>query len=195
MPQTKAKKKTAPEKLTGWRRFVFAYREIPNKKPYIEFFTAVLSIPVLLTVILLNVNSLRQDKKATTPTPQPEKIFVTVADSGKTVTTSTGPCKAGLGDISIDSPDENDVVTDNPVTMDINYEQGSYCEAVWSYRVNGGKWSDYDDKSVALYNLPQGKIKFELRVKSVVNSATRNLTRSFVYQGDSDQKVGSSSAN
>lgn len=182
------------------------YRDIPNKKPYIEFFTALLSIPVLLTVILLNLNSLRTDKTATTaaPTPAstaPEKIYVTVPQQ-QTVLQPTKapsqPCTPGIGQVTIASPSENQVVTDNPTLVTITYDNQGFCEVVWAYRVNGGNWSDYDNNSISLYNLPQGQIKLELKIKSVVNSDTDSLTRNFTYKGTSivpTAPVASSSAN
>ena len=76
-------------------------------------------------------------------------------------------------------------MSDNPVEIDISYDNSQYCGAAWSYRVNDGGWSGYDDRSVALYNLPKGAVKFELRVKSIVGSDTTSLTRNFTYNGQS----------
>lgn len=163
-----------------------SYKEIPNKKPYIEFFAALLTIPVLLTVILLNLNSLKGNKDDKASNPVTEKIYVTVpTDTKTTPNPSQGPCVEGIGNISITSPEEDEIVTDNPVLIRIDYKKGKYCEAVWSYRINSGKWSDYDDKSIALYQLPKGDVKLELRVKSIVSAETETLTRKFVYQGES----------
>ena len=167
------------------------YKDIPNKKPYIEFFAALLSIPVLLTVILLNLSSLRSDKNNKTSAPTPasaEKIYVNMPGQNTTTQVSktpSEPCTPGIGQVTISSPDENEIVTDNPVAVNVNYKNNGFCEIVWSYRINGGSWSDYDDKSIALYNLPQGNIKLDLRVKSVVNSDSDALTRNFTYKGNS----------
>ena len=49
------------EKTKRW------YRALPDKKRYLEFITALLTIPVLLTVAISNVMNLRQNKA--TPTP------------------------------------------------------------------------------------------------------------------------------
>lgn len=181
------------------KKIAHHYRDIPNKKPYLEFFTAILSIPVLLTVIILNLNSLRGDKNKTTAptnTNTIEKIYVTgTAEKG---TAATEPCTPGIGTIAITSPEENETVMDNPVYVSIAYKKGSYCEVVWSYRINNGKWSDYDNNSIALYNPPPGAIKFDLRVKSIVNSDTDALTRNFIYRGTSvipTGPVSSTSAN
>ncbi len=174
------------------------YKDIPNKKPYIEFFAALLTIPVLLTVILLNLNSLKGNKDTKAPAPvTQERVYVTIpGQSANTQVTKapSEPCKPGIGQVTIASPDENETVTDNPVQVSITYKNGGFCEVVWSYRINGGQWSSYDDASVALYNPPQGAIKLDLRIKSVVNSETDSLTRNFTYKGSSTPSA-SSSAN
>lgn len=53
------------EKLKRW------YRAMPDKKRYLEFVTALLTIPVLLTVMISNILSLQQKNAAPTPTPTP----------------------------------------------------------------------------------------------------------------------------
>jgi hypothetical protein len=131
-----------------------------------------------------------------TTNKSPEKIFITVpgSSSEQPVTNSSGtsgsltvqsPCKKELGPVAITDPSEKDVVIDNPVAITISYDDTMYCAAVWSYRINGGSWSDYDNKSIALYNLPQGNIKLDLKVKSVVANQEQSLTRNFVYKGSS----------
>lgn len=163
-----------------WNNFKRSVKEFHTKKPHLEFFTALLTIPVLLTVIILNLNNLRQEDKKT---DEPRQVIVTqIPNTTQTIVTKA-TCEPGIGDISIESPDENEEVSDNPVNVDINYDAGEFCSVVWSYRVNNGGWSNYDDRSIALYNLPNGNVKFELRVKSVVNNQQKNLTRNFVYSG------------
>ncbi|MBI4097624.1 MAG: hypothetical protein HY426_01140 [Candidatus Levybacteria bacterium] len=168
--------------LNSWSRMKKSIKEFHTKKPHIEFFTALLTIPVLLTVIILNLNNLKGSEEK--ETPKNETIVITQsAPQEKEVIVTKEACKAGIGDISISSPDENEEVKDNPIMVDIDYDAGEYCAAVWSYRVNNGGWSNYDDRSIALYNLPNGNIKLELRVKSVVGNSQKTLTRNFVYSG------------
>lgn len=175
------------KKLTSTKR---GLKEFHTKKPHIEFFTALLTVPVLLTVIILNVNNLRNENKDKETEKEPEKsqtIVITQPANNNTetkeVVVTKEACEPGIGEISIAFPEEGENVKDNPVDVDIDYDAGDYCEVVWSYRINGGNWSSYDDRSIALYNLPNGEIKFDLRVKSVVNSDTENLTRTFSYSG------------
>ena len=198
--EKKTKKVEAPKKPHGvLKRVALSYRSIPNKKPYVEFLTALLSVPVLLTVILINLNALRGDKaKTPTPTPAVQKIYVTTAPGSsnpEAANPTTEDCKKQVGPIAITSPDEGETITDNPTYVNIKYDQESYCSVVWSYRINGGNWSDYDDNSIALYDLPNGNVKFELRVKSLASNDNKSLTRNFIYKGHSDTKTSSSSGN
>jgi len=179
-----------------------SYKSLPDKKQYIEVFTAALTVPVLLTVIIINLNNLRSTSKPTQVTPVPvqdRQIIVNYPTaSANTIVTQppSGACKQGIGPISIDYPNENEIITDNPVQIDINYIRGDYCAVVWSYRINDGKFSGYDDKSIALYNPPQGTIRFQLKVKSIVTGEEKILTRVFMYKGAFDTSpTASSSAN
>jgi hypothetical protein len=175
----KKKKKNIPQRIV-------------KKKPYFELATAFLSIPVLITVLLLNVTSLKSINNKPTPTPEPvpnQRSFYAspVGTSHNSATPSvaanTSPCKKALGPVTISDPGENDTVTNNPVTITIQYDDSTYCGAAWSYRINGSSWSGYDDRSVALYNLPRGQITFELRVKSIVTTDETTITRHFNYNG------------
>jgi hypothetical protein len=165
-----------------------------------------LSIPVLITVIILNFTNLKNIGKPT-PTPTPD---VTIeAPNGKagdfysapiekenkpTDTTPQSPCTEELGPVTITSPSEGDTVNSNPVEVDISYDDTTYCAAVWSYRINGGSWSEYDDRSVALYNLPNGPITFDLKAKSIIGAGDVTLTRSFIYNGQSTVPTTASSS-
>jgi hypothetical protein len=192
----------------------YSYRSLPDKKQYVEFFTAVLTVPVLLTVILLNMNNLKNvgkaEEKNPEPTPVREVIYVSPKNSGliqssrveaaETNTpypTQSEACKKELGPVEIRTPQEGEMIKDNPVTVIVDYKSGEYCAAVWSYRINGGKWSEYDDKSFALYNLPAGTIILEIKVKSIVNGSEKQLKRTFTYEPavDSSVRTASASAN
>lgn len=186
------------------RKVRYSYRALPDKKQYVEFFTAALTVPMLLTVIIINLNNLNHNKTTTpTPTPTQERpIVVNVPKSGDKVViqpTSTQPtdssCIKKIAPISIDYPEENETVSDSPLQININYEQGDYCSSVWAYRINDGKFSDYDDKSIALYNVPSGTIRFQLKVKSLVTGETKMLSRTFNYIGSQLTPTASESAN
>lgn len=158
------------------------FKEFHTKKPHLEFFTALLTIPMLLTVLALNLNNLKGEDKKNEANPTPIVINQGNTTEREVIVTKAA-CEPGLGEFSITSPSEDDEVSDNPVMVDVNYDSSEYCEAVWSYRISGGRWSDYDDRSIALYNLNNGNIKLDIRVKSVVNSEQETYTRNFVYSG------------
>lgn len=182
------------KKLTLGERFRKWYKSLPESKKYIEFLSAILAIPVLLTVLLLNYNNLKGNNK-TSPTPIPQAknsvtiIPVTIDKDATPSPTSTPACKKEVGPIEITSPTEDQNVTQSPVCFNIEYKDESYCSVVWSYRIDSGAWSEYTDKSICLYNLSNGSHKFELKVKSVSSDDQTQLVRNFNYQGSNNPTV------
>lgn len=171
------------------------YQNLPEKKKYIEFFSAILSLPVLITVIMLNLNNLNNiNKKTDLPQPSPTIPVVVVENKSPTIQSQITPtetpivastpeaCKKEIGPIEIISPQENEIITSDPVDIDIVYNKSVYCSVVWSYRIDGGNWSDYTDKSISLYNLTPGNKKLEVRVKSIASGDEIILRKSFTYQ-------------
>ena len=61
-PMAQIMQPTVLEKIKKW------YRNLPDKKRYLEFITALLTIPVLLTVLWSNLNNLQQKGAVPTPT-------------------------------------------------------------------------------------------------------------------------------
>ncbi|MCL4417482.1 MAG: hypothetical protein M1365_12460 [Actinobacteria bacterium] len=113
----------------------------------------------------------------------------------KTAITPIANCKKTVGPISISYPSEGETVSDNPVCITIKYDDPNYCSVVWSYRINNNTWSDYSNNSACLYNLSKGEVKFDLRIQSTVSQdQTKSLSRTFNYQGTSEENVASPSA-
>lgn len=175
------------EKLRKW------YRGLPDKKRYLEFITAFLTIPVLLTVLLSNVSNLQNQKKAeTTPTPgitnattptakptaAPEKPLGT-----SPTTTPAAQCTPGVGPMEIVYPEENATLSEDPICLDIPRVSGNYCAVVWSYRINGSNWSNYTDREVCMYGLTPGTKQLDLRIKSIVSGEEKILRRTFTVAG------------
>lgn len=196
---------TMQEKKNFFSRFIRFYKGLPEKKQYVEFFTAILTVPVLLTVIILNVSSLQRVDQTKNQKPDPTpKIIITIPDQTRTKpnsvdtsnntarTTPVEVCKKEIGPVDITSPQDGDTVTDNPLIVTIERQNDGYCAVVWSYRINNGRWSDYDDKSIAIYNPPKGQISLELRIKSVVTGQEKILTRKFNYDGNVDTTASTS---
>jgi hypothetical protein len=195
--------------ITNW------YRGLPEKKKYIEVLTAFLTVPVLLTVIVNNINAFRskqetseQKNEAVTPTTENGRVTVIPIEIYRDVPTATGfseppatiespstpqgSCKPEVGSFDIVSPIEGQVVSTNPVTVTVRYEKEGYCAVLWSYRINGGMWSDYDDKSIALYHLDSGPKVLEVKAKSIVSSEEKLVERSFIYESSNGISISPS---
>ena len=175
------------------------YRALPEKKQYVEFVTAVLSVPVMLTVIILNLNNLTQQKntaqkETTSGKVTPIQIVIT-GEKSYTLPIDTQPtnsptptstsCIKEVGPVLILSPRENEVVTKDPVCITIS-TQSNYCPTVWSYRLNEGDWSDATDKNICLHNLTNGTKTIQFKIKSSSSNDEVTLQRSFVYQGNTE---------
>lgn len=63
---------TVVQRLKNW------YRALPEKKAYLEFLAAFLTIPVLITVILLNINNLNSQKAAKNAIPTPATTIINI---------------------------------------------------------------------------------------------------------------------
>ena len=185
-------------------RIVAWYRKLPEKKHHFEFITAVLSVPVMLTVIILNLNNLTQQKNTNQKQTTSEKIVpiqvvitgekqntpsetpvATATQSASIPSATPASCIKEVGIVSIASPRENEVVTKDPVCMTIATQSG-YCSVNWSYRLDDGNWSDYSDKNICLHNLTNGNKTLQLKIRSSASSDEVTLQRSFIYQGNNE---------
>jgi hypothetical protein len=161
------------------------------KKHHVEYVTGLISVPVLLTAIALNIINLQNNThKVQNPTPTETQKPIIVEISGtqekQPAPTDVPSCKQEVGPISISYPQEGATVDDNPVCVNIKYTSTSYCSVVWSYKINDGPWSDYNSNSPCLYNVPSGDVKFSLRVQSTVSQDTATLERNFIYKSASN---------
>ncbi len=181
-------------RLSAW------YEKLPDKKKHVEFITALLSVPVMVTVIILNLNNLQQSKNATSKQASPTTAPIQVVITGETGTKQPPPpsptsfvsvsptpsptltqCKQEIGPVTILSPQEGEIVTTDPVCITITTDS-SYCPITWSYSLNGGTWSTYTDKNICLYNLDGGNKTIQLKVKSTASDQVIELQRSFIYK-------------
>lgn len=196
--------KSLAEKIKAW------YRNLPEKKKYIEFITAVLSVPVLLTVIILNLNNLNLQKNSTQKTTDekitPIQVIITDEKQDKknfpsfspspssypsptiTPTPTQTSCIKEVGPVSILSPLENEVVTENPVCITVS-TQANYCPVVLSYSLNDNNWSDYSDKDICLYGLSNGNKVVQVKIKSNSSDDVITLQRSFVYKSSDEVTI------
>lgn len=172
------------------------FRNLPDKKKYLELITAFLTIPVLLTVLLTNLSRIQDDKKnamQNTPTlsvPTKEIVIREVITTTPVPTSEEEkPCIPQIGPVSIQNPTENSIVSDNPFSIIMSYTDGSYCPVVWSYRINNSSWSTYTDKSIDIYNVDRGEKKLEVRIRSTVSKEEKILVQNFTYDPPENKVV------
>ncbi len=169
--------------------------KIINKKHFLDFLIAIISIPVMLTLLINNVINLQEKNKneAETTTTTVQQIIIRDNQNPNTLPkekeektpTPAENCKKEIGPISISSPKEGEEVNDNPVCINIKHDRENYCTVVWSYRINNGSWSEYSSNSVCLYDVPDGEVNFDLRVQSTVSDDQETLSRIFMYKNES----------
>jgi hypothetical protein len=185
------------------KRLKRSISQLPNKKQYLELFTAALSIPLMITVLMLNVGNLRQNKTTPLQTPiistSPVALNSTptvspVPSVPITANPSNPVCTKEVGPVKISLPEEGSIVIENPVCIEIQRPTGNYCEVAWSYRINTDPWSSYTDSTVCLYSLTPGKKRLEVRVKSIASSDQTLLQRTFTVQ-EQPTPEATSSAN
>jgi hypothetical protein len=189
------------KKISKW------FHHLPDRKRYFDLVAGVLGIPALILVIILNYNNLQSNKKPTTPAPTPVQTSTTpiIIQTGPSGAHNTGSsdnsipsstaCKKQIGPISISYPQEGATISDNPLNIIIKYDDTDYCSVVWSYRINGGQWSDYSSNSIALYNMPSGNITLDLRVQSTVSQDQSMITRHFTYNGSNNNPTPSQASS
>lgn len=168
------------------------FARVRLRKMHLDYLAGILSIPVLVTAIIINWGNLTHSSsvpKAATPTPQ-----VIIVNQKSAPVSPSAVCQKTVGPISITSPTEGQTVNTNPVCITISYTNPNYCSVVWSYSINNGSWSDYNSNSPCLYNVPGGTVSFSLRVQSTVSNDTKTITRNFTYTGGATPTVTPTSA-
>jgi len=182
------------------------YSNLPDKKKYFELMTAMLSVPMILTVIIVNLNSINRNKQTTTTaavTTAPVQIIVESPATGsgninppsndkqpKTTITPTPTlnltptsttCKQGVGTVEISSPQEDEVITSDNVCISISTDS-DYCGVSWAYKLDDGDWSNFTNQDICLYNLSVGEKSLQVKIKSDVVDKTVTLARNFIYK-------------
>jgi len=169
----------------------------PQIKSHLDALVALLTILLTITVLVQNWRNLHStpqnipsSKSANNTTGRTIIVQATATPpQNKTITSAptlpSESCQKGIGPISIDSPQEGQNVSSNPICISISYQQGDYCSVVWSYSINSNSYSNYANDEPCFYNLPSGKVTFNLKVKSLVSSDTTTLERDFNYSSSS----------
>jgi hypothetical protein len=175
------------------------FGKLLDKKRYLEFLTALLSVPVLITVLFLNYSNI-QDRKKTTLDTQIQPIITIVqqgtSEKKEPSPTETAECLPEIGGITIDTPQEGASISSNPLAINIERVQDGekYCSIVWSYRINSGNWSDFSDKDISIFNMESGEKTLELKIKSIVSGEEKNITRKFTYKNTQEVPTPTPSA-
>lgn len=178
------------------KKFKKWLKQAPERKVYIEVITAVLTVPVMITVLITNFNNLSAKKEAATPNePTKQEIILREIPSNNQAPLTNAnekqpepvkdTCKEEIGPLTILYPQEDQAVEENPVNIIIRYDDKTYCSVVWSYRINNGPWSEYSSNSIALYDMPSGEKKIDLRIQSTVSQEQELISRSFTYNNSS----------
>lgn len=194
-----SEEKPVIERIRRW------YRGLPDKKRYLEFVTALLTIPVLLTVLLGNLSNIQKQKTAdTTPTPSvtttvavthtPSPRLQNTEGTQSPTPTTVAACIREVGPMEILYPEENVTISENPVCLELSKQKPQYCAVVWSYRINGSSWSAYTDRAICMYGLDAGRKTLDLRIKSIASGDEVILKRTFTVLGDPTPTQATSSA-
>jgi hypothetical protein len=184
-------------------RLVRWYRKLPEGKKYAEFITALLSVPVMITVIILNMNNLNQSKQnalKVVPTTAPIEVVITTAMQkpdnrglqpqnnltptlipSPTITPTLVQCKKEVGPVDVIAPQEGQIISNNNFCIKIA-TNSSYCASTLAYQLDNGNWSDYTAGSICLYNLSSGNHTLQLKVKNTESEDIVTLKRNFIYQ-------------
>ena len=185
------------------------YQNLPDKKKYLELFSAALTIPMLLTVIIINLNNINSQKKTSNTstssnTITPIQIVITGSEQDNktlpptknpslnpTITPTTTPtptssptsvsCIQEIGPIEILSPQEGEIITTDHVCLNISTDS-KYCPLVWSYKLDSGNWSEFNSNDICLYNLDNGSKQLQIQFKNTSTNKTITLARNFTYQ-------------
>ena len=188
-------------KIKNW------YQALPDKKRHVELITALLSVPMMTTVILVNLNNIKAQKNKTESSNSITPIQVIVdSQTPNTATaseiinkitptpTATKPeCKKDIGPIEILSPQESEIVTTSNVCINISTDP-KYCPVTWSYRLGTDNWSDFNNNDICLYNLTSGKKQLQIKIKSTVTDKIITIERNFTYQNSNTTPTSSPSA-
>src|SRR3989338_7179157 len=157
---------TITERIQKW------WKNLPEKKKYLEIVTALLSIPVLATAIILNLNSL--NRKDVTGPQQPTQNQQSAQNGGvtlvpaevrnQTATPTTVSCRKEVGPVDVVYPKENQTVSDSPLCIDIAQKSADYCSVQWSFKLNDGQLSAFTNSQFCFSNLSSGPQKLQVRV-------------------------------
>ena len=174
-----------------------------DKKKLIDLTIGFLTIPSLITLLILNLNNLKQSKVDTgdkTANNQEKTIIIqNQPTSSQSTDNNNSPkpspivfpspgenCNPNPDSIQIVYPKENQTVHDNPfcVTMKIDEDDNS-CPLEWAYSVNHTPLSAWSSEPICFYDLKNGKVNLKIVVKNKKSGLTKDYEVNFLYQDES----------
>lgn len=167
---------------------------LPEKKKYLEIVTALLSIPVLATAILLNLGSLKNKDANNKPSQSGSVTVIPVEFKDKGVSPTSQQCKKEVGPVEIVYPKEDQTISENLVCIEIAQKSGDYCSVEWSFKLDDGERSAFTNKQFCFNNLSIGKHVLEVVVRSTVSQDQTLLERNFNYKSSSTPTPATTSA-
>ena len=170
-----------------------SYANLPDKKKWIDLLVALLTVPVLVTVIVANLNNIKKkDEVKSEPVPTPQIVVELPREREATPTpspispspTATGVnCSGEVSPWEIKKPAEGETVKADPVVVEIEFTKDKeYCVHEWAYRVNESSFTTYSSNPVYLYNMALGPVRLELKVRNKVSGKESSLVRNFIYK-------------
>jgi len=185
------------------------YLALPDKKRHIELVTAALSVPMMVTIIMVNFFNIKKTNQtapaaASTPiqvivqnpsstnsaNPEPTKDFSPKATGTMTPTTTptstptptSFACKKDIGEIEILSPQDGQIITKDNICINISTDS-NYCPVTFAYKLDNSDWSEYTtNNSLCIYNLTAGQKTLQIKVKSTAVDKSVTIQRTFTYQ-------------
>jgi len=184
------------EKIALLRKW---WSSLPDKKKWLDLVTAALTVPVLITVILFNMNKLQDEKaqnvKDDNASPTIEVVIKGGLENGTNAALSdkaqsspatgvepTPVCSLEPQPFEIISPEEGEKTDTDPVCISLEPQGEGFCPTKWAFRVNGSSYSTYTNDPICLYNMAEGSVKLEVRAKSDVSGREKTYIRNFSYQ-------------
>lgn len=193
-------------KIKNW------YQNLTDKKKYFEIISAFLTIPMLITVIIVNTNNIKNQKKiqnATATTATPIQVIITGSQTKENQPTSSQPIIPTSTPKLTTTPTPTSTPTPTPTVSTsciqeigpieiISPQEGEiitadqvclnvstnpkYCPLVWSYNLDNSNWSKFNNNDICLYNLTNGPKQLQIQFKNTFTNKTVTLVRNFNYQ-------------
>jgi len=171
-----------------------------DKKKLIDLIIGFLTIPSLITILILNLNNLKESKTDTSDKTTSNQEKTIIIQNQPTASQSADNnnlpkpspivfpspeenCNPNSDSIQIVYPKENQTVHDNPfcISMKID-ENDNSCPLEWAYSVNHKPLSAWSSEPICFYDLKNGEVNLKIVVKNKKSGLTKNYEVNFLYE-------------